>query len=74
MQLRIERLKNNLSRELKLFEEFQPLWQIFSDPKRKLKGDREELRWWFQEWRLSLFAQELKPAISISAKKLHDRL
>ncbi len=74
MQLRIERLKNNLSRELKLFEEFQPLWQTFSDPKRKIKGDRELLRWWFQEWRLSLFAQELKPMISVSAKRLSEQL
>ncbi len=70
MQLRIERLKNNLSRELKLFEEFQPLWQAFCDPKRKIKGDRETLRWWFQEWRLSLFAQELKAMVPVSAQKL----
>jgi ATP-dependent helicase HrpA len=73
MQLRIERLKNNLARELKLFAEFQPLWQAFSDPKQIIKQDRETLRWWFQEWRVSLFAQELKPALTISAKKLWEQ-
>ncbi|MCX7122209.1 MAG: ATP-dependent RNA helicase HrpA [Gammaproteobacteria bacterium] len=74
MQLRIERLKNNLSRELTLFNTFQPLWQRFLNSKDPLKMDREALRWMFQEWRLNIFSQELKSIVSVSEKKIQEML
>jgi ATP-dependent helicase HrpA len=34
----------------------------------------EELRWWIEEYRVSLYAQELKtPAVPISAARLQER-
>ncbi len=64
MQLRIERMLNNPGRELRLFAEFLPLWKKHS-PK---------TRWLFEEYRLSLFAQELKTLLPISTKKMQDIL
>ncbi len=74
MQIRLERLKNNLPRELKLLEELTSLWSVFNKSTGPLQVDRETLRWRFQEWRLSLFAQELKPCLSISHQKMQEWL
>ena len=66
MQLRIERLLNNPERELRLFTEFKPI--------RQKAQPRADLRWMLEEYRLSLFAQELKTLMPISTKKMRDLL
>lgn len=66
MQLRIERLINNPDRELRLYSEFAP---VFKQAQKRL-----DLTWIVEEYRLSLFAQELKTLIPISTKKMQDLL
>lgn len=64
MQLRIQRLQNNPERELRLFAEFEPIW----------KKQTNKTRWLFEEYRLALFAQELKTMVPISTKKMLEIL
>ena len=47
-----------------------PYWRDYL--KRRAAGDEglDELRWLIEEWRVSLFAQELKTAEPVSAKRL----
>ncbi len=68
MGLRMERLKNNPSREISIFSDLAPLLQKVQ------KANREDLEWQFEELRLNLFAQELKPTISISLQKMSGLL
>ena len=53
-----------------------PLWKTYLD-KREAAKDRaaiRELRWHFEELRVSIFAPELKTALSVSLAKLGSAL
>lgn len=68
MLIRLDKLPNALSRDAASAAEISPRWQRF------LKhGKNDEYRWMVEELRVSLFAQELKTPMPVSAKRL-DKL
>ena len=75
-RLRIDKMRDHLVRERERLMEIAPWWARFQrrvpDPcaQTMRDPDREEVRWMLEEWRVSLFAQELKTPISVSAKRL----
>lgn len=71
MQLRIEKLINNPERELRLFAEFITCFKKYQQ---NIQLYEKDLRWIFEEYRISLFAQELKTLFPISTKKMQELL
>jgi ATP-dependent helicase HrpA len=79
MVLRLEKMHNHPARDYERLAEIAPWWARFQE---RATADRargvcnpqlEELRWMLEEWRVSLFAQELKAAIPISAKRVEKQ-
>jgi ATP-dependent helicase HrpA len=70
MRLRAERLRQDPARDQQRLLQVLPYWREYL--KRRATGaDRlDELRWLIEEWRVSLFAQELKTAEPVSPKRL----
>ncbi|WP_079522558.1 ATP-dependent RNA helicase HrpA [Luteibacter sp. 22Crub2.1] len=76
MRLRGERLRQDPARDQSRMLQVLPYWRAL------LQGggtaldatDWSELRWLLEEWRVSLFAQELKTAEPVSAKRLAKAL
>jgi ATP-dependent helicase HrpA len=76
MNVRLEKLRADPSRDAKLMAE----WQQAAQPYLRLTKDRQagkntdpklvEFRWMLEELRVSLFAQELRTPMPISAKRL----
>ncbi len=79
LQLRLEKLNHAAARDRQLLQEMQGLygqWQQWDEKTRKsgnLDGRIEELRWMFEELRVSLFAQELGTAHPVSLKRIEKR-
>jgi ATP-dependent helicase HrpA len=76
---RIERLPPNVRRDAELSAKVKPfstaLLSLLALP--ALSGVRpelDELRWMIEEFRVSLFAQELKTMIRVSDKRLDEQL
>jgi len=75
--LRIDKLKSDPARDLRLMTEIAPLataWGRKSGAARAQGvADRklEDFRWLLEELRVSLFAQELKTPFPVSVKRLH---
>ena len=76
---RIERLPPNVRRDAELAAKVKPfstaLLSLMAQP--ALSGVRpelDELRWMIEEFRVSLFAQELKTMIRVSDKRLDEQL
>ena len=76
---RIERLPPNVRRDAELAAKVRPfntaMLSLLAQP--ALSGVRpelDELRWMIEEFRVSLFAQELKTMIRVSEKRLADQL
>ena len=76
---RIERLPPNVRRDAELSAKVRPfttaMRSLMAQP--SLSGVRpelDELRWMIEEFRVSLFAQELKTMIRVSEKRLEDQL
>ncbi|WP_189442289.1 ATP-dependent RNA helicase HrpA [Rhodanobacter panaciterrae] len=72
MRLRGERLRQDPAKDQQRMLQVMPYWRAYlqhraagADAK-----DLSELRWLIEEWRVSLFAQELKTAEPVSAKRL----
>jgi ATP-dependent helicase HrpA len=72
MRLRAERLRLDPARDRQRLLQVVPYWREYLQ--RHTTGERsvelEALRWLVEEWRVSLFAQELKTAEPVSAKRL----
>ncbi|MHC1479689.1 ATP-dependent RNA helicase HrpA [Frateuria aurantia] len=70
MLLRAQRLRQDPGRDGPRMLQVTPYWRDYL--KRLASGDDrlDELRWLIEEWRVSLFAQELKTAEPVSAKRL----
>lgn len=68
---RLEKLKENAGRDTRLAAEIRP-WQDKLDMARAQEPDLmlDEFGWLLQEWRVSLFAQELKTRQPVSAKRI----
>ena len=76
---RAEKLAHAAARDRKLMDEMQPLYADWQSRYRASleRGERdprlEEVRWLFEELRVSLFAQELGTAHPVSMKRIHKR-
>jgi len=76
MRLRAERLRQDAAKDQQRMLQVLPYWREYL--KQRAAGtsatDLAELRWLIEEWRVSLFAQELKTAEAVSAKRLAKAL
>ncbi|MEP6898605.1 MAG: DUF3418 domain-containing protein, partial [Rhodanobacter sp.] len=76
MRLRAERLRQDPSKDQQRMLQVMPYWRAWLQH-RAAGADTavlDELRWLIEEWRVSLFAQELKTAEPVSAKRLAKAL
>jgi HrpA-like RNA helicase len=76
---RIERLPPNIRRDAELAAKVKPfaaaLRAFMAEPViSSVRPELEELRWMIEEFRVSLFAQELKTMIRVSEKRLDDQV
>ena len=74
MRLRAERLRQDPAKDQQRMLQVLPYWREYL--KHRAAGDEglDELRWLIEEWRVSLFAQELKTAEPVSVKRLAKAL
>jgi ATP-dependent helicase HrpA len=70
MRLRAERLRLDASKDQQRMLQVLPYWRAYLQHRAEGSGQLDELRWLIEEWRVSLFAQELKTAEPVSAKRL----
>ena len=74
INVRLEKLRVDAARDARQFSQIQPLhqaWQRKSGSQQDNPDPRiEEFGWLLQELRVSLFAQELKTPVIVSAKRL----
>jgi ATP-dependent helicase HrpA len=72
MRLRGERLRQDPARDQSRMLQVLPYWRALLNAGGTALNDAtwDELRWLLEEWRVSLFAQELKTAEPVSAKRL----
>jgi ATP-dependent helicase HrpA len=72
MRLRGERLRQDPTKDQQRMLQVMPYWRAYLH--HRAAGSEaaglDELRWLIEEWRVSLFAQELKTAEPVSAKRL----
>jgi ATP-dependent helicase HrpA len=81
MNVRIDKLRNNLARDAQLQKDWSSLFQAWQ---KKLQGQKAyggqvdsrllEFRWQLEELRVALFAQELRTPTPISVKRLEKVL
>jgi ATP-dependent helicase HrpA len=70
MRLRAERLRQDPARDQQRMLQVLPYWREYLRHRAAGSAALDELRWLIEEWRVSLFAQELKTAEPVSAKRL----
>jgi len=70
MRLRAERLRQDPAKDQQRMLQVLPYWRAFLNHRAEGRDGLDELRWLIEEWRVSLFAQELKTAEPVSAKRL----
>ncbi len=68
--LRLEKLRADPARDARLMSELQPLRTAWLRAPRPLDAELEQFGWLLEELRVSLFAQELKTPVPVSAKRL----
>ncbi len=74
MRLRGERLRQDPAKDQQRMLQVLPYWREHLKHRAAGDADLDELRWLIEEWRVSLFAQELKTAEPVSAKRLAKAL
>lgn len=78
--VRVERARTNPSGDLSKERRLAPYWQLYADAATgasKVKFDPSslvEIRWLIEEYRVSLFAQELRTAEPVSPQRLDAKL
>ena len=70
MRLRAERLRQDPAKDQQRMLQVLPYWREYLKHRAAGNEALDELRWLIEEWRVSLFAQELKTAEPVSAKRL----
>ncbi|MEI7036592.1 ATP-dependent RNA helicase HrpA [Fulvimonas yonginensis] len=70
MRLRAERLRQDPAKDQQRMLQVQPYWREYLKHQAAGNAALDELRWLIEEWRVSLFAQELRTAEPVSAKRL----
>ncbi len=68
--LRLEKLRADPAREARLAAEVRPLLAGWLRAPRPLNAELEQFGWLLEELRVSLYAQELKTPVPVSAKRL----
>ncbi|MGE0113957.1 MAG: ATP-dependent RNA helicase HrpA [Steroidobacteraceae bacterium] len=74
---RIERLSGNVARDTQLLQQIQPYMNSYRQllaRKSLQQHELNKLKWMIEEFRVSLFAQELKTAVPVSAKRLSEQV
>ncbi|MEO5830492.1 MAG: DUF3418 domain-containing protein, partial [Rhodanobacter sp.] len=76
MRLRGERLRQDPAKDQQRLLQVMPYWRAYLQQRAAgtMASELAELRWLIEEWRVSLFAQELKTAEPVSAKRLAKAL
>jgi ATP-dependent helicase HrpA len=78
-RLRIERLGHQPTKDRARGDELRPHWDAYTaradadQARGKISAELARYRWLLEEWRVSLFAQELRTAEPVSAKKIADQ-
>ena len=68
---RLDKLISDPSRDRQWMAEVAPHWQRYlNNAQKRAPAELETYRWMIEEFRISLFAQGLKTAYPISAKRL----
>ncbi|MDE2308777.1 MAG: ATP-dependent RNA helicase HrpA [Xanthomonadaceae bacterium] len=70
MRLRGERLRQDPAKDQQRMLQVLPYWREYLKHRAAGSAGLDELRWLIEEWRVSLFAQELRTAEPVSAKRL----
>ena len=70
IELRLEKLRADPARDARLMSDLQPLLTAWLRAPRPLDAEREQFGWLLEELRVSLFAQQLKTPVPVSAKHL----
>ena len=74
MRLRAERLRQDPTRDQQRMLQVLPYWREYLNHRAAGDAGLDELRWLIEEWRVSLFAQELKTPEPVSVKRLAKAL
>ncbi len=69
-ELRLEKLRADPARDARLMSELQPLLSAWLRAPRPLDAEQRQFGWLLEELRVSLFAQQLKTPVPVSAKRL----
>jgi ATP-dependent helicase HrpA len=73
---RLEKCRQDPGRDTKLQNELAPFWRPYwasvEQGKAPCVPERDEFRWALEEFRVSLFAQQMKTACPVSAKRLRE--
>jgi len=74
VQMRLDKCRADPARDAARMSELHPheqrFWRLVAERKGRIEGRLAELRWMLEEWRVSLFAQELRTPYPVSAKRL----
>jgi len=78
INLRLDKLERSVDADSKRQAELQTHWdrvyqQLIDEPDQWLEPEWETYRWMIEEMRVSLFAQALRTALPVSAKKLEQQ-
>lgn len=77
VEKRMERCRENPERDLARMEKIRAFWNrlllAYPPPPDPVSGELSELRWLMEEFRISIFAQELKTAQPVSEKRLKEQ-
>ncbi|HYM36162.1 MAG TPA: ATP-dependent RNA helicase HrpA, partial [Steroidobacteraceae bacterium] len=75
---RLERLPANAKRDVELMKKLAPLLKSYGDlgkqPSAAIRPEFEKLRWMIEEYRVSLFAQDLKTSLPVSDKRVAEQV
>ena len=77
IQIRLERLSNNLNRDVLACADIQKCWQQYQQKRSDYLArsvnmqSLDDYRWLLEEYRISLFSQPMKTAVPISKERLN---
>jgi ATP-dependent helicase HrpA len=76
---RIDRLRGDVDRDAELSARVAPFAEalkqmIAESPRRRPRPELQHLRWMIEEFRVSLFAQDMRTALRVSEKRLAEQL
>jgi len=77
LEIRIDRCRNNPEQDLTRLEKIRPWWtrllREYPPPPDPVEAALSRFRWMLEEYRVSVFAQELKTAEPVSGKRLDEQ-